>query len=83
MFACVIVFNHAQKNHLIAVKRNIIYLKGAINMGLWHPRTGQFTMTSYSDADYACFRVIERVQGEYVNFSIIVLFHDPLRNKIQ
>ena len=43
--------------HLIAVKRIIRYLKGTIEMGLWYPNTGQFSMTSFSDVDYADCRV--------------------------
>ena len=33
--------------HLIAVKRIIRYLKNTIGMGLWHPKTEQFSMTSF------------------------------------
>jgi len=42
---------------LIAVKHIIRYLKGTTGMGLWYPKTGQFSMTSFSDADYAGCRV--------------------------
>ena len=42
-----------KESHLIAVKRIICYVKGTIGMGLWYPKTGDFLMTSYSDADYA------------------------------
>ena len=46
-----------KESHLIAVKCLIRYLKGIIEMGLWYPKTGQFSMTSFSDADYAGCRV--------------------------
>ena len=46
-----------KESHLIKVKRIIRYLKGKINMGLWYPKIGQITMTSYSDANYADCRV--------------------------
>ena len=37
--------------HLIAVKHIIRYLKGTFEIGLWYPMTGQFFMTSVSDAN--------------------------------
>jgi len=46
-----------KKSHLIAVKHIIIYLQGIIEMGLWYLKTEQFSMMSYSDADYAGCRV--------------------------
>ena len=46
-----------KESHLIVVKRIIRYLKGTIRMGLWYPKTGQFFMMSFSDADYAGCRV--------------------------
>ena len=46
-----------KESHLVAVKRIIRYLKGTIEMGLWYLKTGQFFMTSFSDADYAGCRV--------------------------
>ena len=42
-----------KESHLIAVKHIIRYIKGKIRMGLWYPKTGDFSMTSFSDADYA------------------------------
>ena len=46
-----------KESYLIAVKRIIKYLKGTIGMGSWYPKTGQFFMTSFSDADNAGCRV--------------------------
>ena len=46
-----------KESHLIAVKRIIKYLKGTIEMSLWYPKTGQFSITSFSEADYAGCRV--------------------------
>ena len=36
-----------KESHLIAIKRIIRYLKGTIEIGLWYPKTGQFSMTSF------------------------------------
>ena len=41
----------SKESHLIVVKRIIRYLKGTIGMSLWYPKIGQFSMTSFSDAD--------------------------------
>jgi len=49
--------SYPEESHLITVKRIIRYLKGTIGMGLLYPKIGQFSMTSYSDADYAGCRV--------------------------
>ncbi|XP_019160754.1 PREDICTED: uncharacterized protein LOC109157309, partial [Ipomoea nil] len=42
-----------KESHLIATKKIIRYLKGTINVGLWYPKEGDFTLTGYSDADFA------------------------------
>ena len=49
--------SYPKESHLIAVKDIIRYLKGIIEMGLWYSKTGQFSMTSFLDADYAGCRV--------------------------
>ena len=41
-----------KESHLVAVKRIIRYFKGTIEIGLCYPKTIQFNMTSFSDADY-------------------------------
>ena len=42
---------------MIAVRRIIKYLKGTIGIGLLYPKIGQFSMISFSDADYAGCKV--------------------------
>ena len=49
---------------MIAVNFIIRYLKGTIGMGLWYPKTGQFFMLSFSDADYAGCRVDRKSTSE-------------------
>ena len=56
-----------KESHLIAIKRIIRYLKGTIGMSLWYPKTEQFSMMSYLDADYAGCRVNRRVLVKVVN----------------
>ena len=47
----------SKESHLIAVKHIISYLKGTIGMSLWYPKSEQFSMTSFSNADYIGCRV--------------------------
>jgi len=49
--------SYPKESHLIAVKHIIRYFKGTIRIGLWYLKTRQFSMTSFSDADYAGCRV--------------------------
>ncbi|XP_042521119.1 secreted RxLR effector protein 161-like [Macadamia integrifolia] len=39
--------------HLLAVKRILRYLKGTLEYGLWYPKTNNFIVTAFSDADWA------------------------------
>ena len=57
-----------KESHLVAVKRIIRYLKGTIEMGLWYRKTRQFSMTSFSDADYAGCRVDRKSTSETCQF---------------
>ena len=55
-------------SHLMAVKRIIRYLKGTIGMGLWHPKTEQFSMTSFRMPTMRVVEWIGRVLVEHVSF---------------
>ena len=57
-----------KESHLIAVKHITRYIKGTIGMGLWYPKIGDFSMTSYSDADYAGCRVDRKSTSETCQF---------------
>jgi len=39
--------------HVMAVKRIMRYLKGTSNYGLWYPKDIDFTLSAYTDADWA------------------------------
>ena len=57
-----------KESHLITVKHIIRYLKGTIGMGLWYPKTGQFSITNFSDADMQVVEWIGRALVKLVNF---------------
>lgn len=42
-----------KQNHLLAVKRIFRYLQGTTQYGLWYPKDKSFTLTTYTDADWA------------------------------
>jgi len=58
----------SKESHLIVVKHIIRYLKSTIGMGLWYPKTGQFFMTSFLDADYTGYRVGRKSTSETCQF---------------
>ena len=72
-----------KESHLIVVKCIIRYLKGTIGMGLWYPKTGQFSMMSFRMPTMRVVELIGKVLVEHVNFLVIVLFHGLSRNKIR
>ena len=68
VYLCAKFQSCSKESHLIAVKRIIRYLKSTIGMGLWYPKTRQFSMTSYSDADYVSCKVDRKTLVVLVNF---------------
>ncbi|XP_020254101.1 uncharacterized protein LOC109831173 [Asparagus officinalis] len=44
-----------KESHLEAIKRILRYIKGTIKYGLFYPRTINYNLISYSDADFAGF----------------------------
>jgi len=65
---CAIFQSYPKEFHLIAVKSIIRYLKGTIGMSLWYPKIGQFSITSFLDADYAGCRVDRKSTSETCQF---------------
>ena len=41
-----------KESHVHTVKRFFRYLKGTIDIGLWHPNKNSFTLKTYSNADW-------------------------------
>ena len=42
-----------KQNHLLEAKRIFRYLQGTTQYGLWYPKGKRFTLTTYTDADWA------------------------------
>ena len=45
-------FANPKENHLMVVKRIMIYLKGIEDYGLYYKKNGKFKLRSYTDADW-------------------------------
>ena len=41
-----------KERHVQAIKRIFRYLKGTIDIGLWYPSKGSFTLKAYLDVDW-------------------------------
>ena len=41
-----------KESHVQVVKRIFMYLKGTVNLRLWHPSKKTFSLKAYSDADW-------------------------------
>nr|GEZ48707.1 uncharacterized mitochondrial protein AtMg00810-like [Tanacetum cinerariifolium] len=50
---CVRYQSRPTKKHLKEVKKIFRYLRGTVNMGLWHLKGSSFGLTAFSDADHA------------------------------
>ena len=44
-----------KKSHLLAIKRIFRYLQGTAHYGLWYPKSKSFTLTAYTDVDWASY----------------------------
>ena len=69
-----------KESHLIMVKCIIRYLKGTIRMGMWYQKIGQFSITSFLDADYAGYIVDKKSTSGTCQFfrklSCFVIFQE-------
>ena len=74
--------SYPKGSYLIIVKRIIRYLKGTVGMGLLYSKIEQFSMMSYSDADYTGCRVDRKSTSETYQFLENCLVHSLARNKI-
>ena len=53
-----------KETHLLALERNIWYLKGPLEFGLWFPRDDTFSFTTYFDVDWVgCVDYRESTSG--------------------
>ena len=56
------------KSHVIIVKRIMRYLVGTTELSLWYPARCEFSLISYTDADYAGCRLDMKSTSGYCQF---------------
>nr|GEZ80518.1 uncharacterized mitochondrial protein AtMg00810-like [Tanacetum cinerariifolium] len=56
------------EKHLHTVKRIFRYLRGIVNMGLWHLKDSCIALTAFADADYAGCQDTKKVRLEVCNY---------------
>lgn len=61
--------------HVQAVKRIFKYLKGTMTFGLWYSKCQNFTLTTYTNADWGGFVDDRKSTRGVLSFLVIVLFH--------
>ena len=57
-----------KESHVTAVKRIMRYLIGITELDLWYPTRCEFSLISYSDADYAGCRLDRKSTNGYCQF---------------
>ena len=57
-----------KESHVTAVKRIMRYLIGTIELGLWYLAGCEFLLISYSDADYAGYRLDRKSTSGFCQF---------------
>ena len=70
--------------HLNAVKRIFRYLKGTIDIGLWYPKSDNFELICYSDADFGGCKIDRKSTSGTCHFlsHSLVSWHNKKQNSI-
>lgn len=66
-----------KESHLTAVKRIFRYLNGTKDLGLWYPKRTNLSISGYSDADFAGYKVDRKSTSgcfQYLGTSLISWF---------
>ena len=72
-----------KESHLSVIKRILKYLKGAIDIGLWHLKSDNFELIGFSDVDFANCRVERKNTSGTCNLRhSLVLWHSKKQNSI-
>ena len=71
-------------SHLNAVKRIFRYLKGTIDIGLWYPKSDNFELICYSDADFGSCKIDRKITSGTCHFlgHSLVSWHRKKQNLV-
>ncbi|RVX16392.1 Copia protein [Vitis vinifera] len=72
------------ESHLSAVKQILRYFKGTMDIGLWYPKSDNFELIGFSDADFAGCRVERKNTSDTCHFlgHSLVLWHSKKQNSV-
>ncbi|KAI3729977.1 hypothetical protein L6452_18650 [Arctium lappa] len=57
-----------KESHLLAVKRIFRYIKGTPYLGLWYPKSSDYSLTTFSDADYGGNHLDRKSTSGHIQF---------------
>ncbi|KAI3728074.1 hypothetical protein L6452_16702 [Arctium lappa] len=57
-----------KESHLLAVKRIFRYIKGTPYLGLWYPKSSDYSLTAFSDADYGGNQLDRKSTSGHIQF---------------
>ena len=60
--------SNSKLSHFKVVQRILRNLKGTTNIGLWYPKSENFKLITYADADFAGCRLDRKTHQKHVNF---------------
>ena len=71
-----------KESHLSVLKRILRYLKGIMDIGLWYPKSDNFELIGFSDADFVGCRVERKNTSDTCHFlgHSLVLWHSKKQN---
>ena len=73
-----------KESHLSVVKRILKYLKGTMNIGLWYPKSDNFELIGFSDADFSGCKVERKSTSGTCHFlgHSLVSWHSKKQNSV-
>ena len=73
-----------KESHLSVVKRILKYLKGTMDIGLWYPKSDNFKLIGFSNANFVGCRVERKSTSETCHFlgHSLVSWHSNKQNSV-
>ncbi|RVW76433.1 Retrovirus-related Pol polyprotein from transposon RE1 [Vitis vinifera] len=73
-----------KESHLSAVKRILRYLKGTMDIGLWYPKSDNFELIGFLDADFVDCRIERKSASGTCHFlgHSLVSWHSKKQNSV-
>ena len=74
----------SKESHLSVVKRILRYLKRTMDIGLWYPKSDNFELIGFLDADFASCKVERKSTSDNCHFlgHSLVSWHSKKQNSV-